>query len=80
MTYRGIAVEVTETISGCPQISETLFPPGTVLLQNIPSIVCVHTLDPQPNEVILDMCAAPGHKTSHIAALMKNKVIFIHFL
>ncbi|XP_045475660.1 tRNA (cytosine(72)-C(5))-methyltransferase NSUN6 [Harmonia axyridis] len=70
---RGIAVEVSETISGCPQISDDLFPPGTVLLQNLPSVICVHTLDPQPNEVILDMCAAPGHKTTHIAALMKNQ-------
>ncbi|XP_044754088.1 tRNA (cytosine(72)-C(5))-methyltransferase NSUN6 [Coccinella septempunctata] len=74
---RGVAVEVTETISGCPQISEDLFPPGKILLQNLPSIICVHTLDPQPNEVILDMCAAPGHKTSHIASLMTNQGILI---
>lgn len=28
--------------------------------QNLPSIVCSHVLDPQPWEIILDMCAAPG--------------------
>lgn len=29
-------------------------------------------LAPQPNERILDLCAAPGGKSSHIAACMKN--------
>jgi len=39
----------------------------------IPPIV----LDPKPGEVVLDMCASPGSKASQIAALMKNKGIFI---
>lgn len=30
-------------------------------------------LDPQPGERILDMCAAPGGKTTAIASLMKDK-------
>ena len=39
----------------------------------IPHIV----LDPQPGERILDMCAAPGSKTSQIAQYMQNKGILI---
>lgn len=40
------------------------------MLQNLPSIVCGHVLAPKPGETVLDMCAAPGNKTTHIAALM----------
>lgn len=32
----------------------------------------VMSLAPQENERVLDLCAAPGGKSSHIAALMKN--------
>lgn len=62
-----------ETISGCPpQLGVDTLPPGLALLQNLPSILCVHILGPEPNEVILDMCASPGNKTTHIAARMQN--------
>ncbi|KAJ9583814.1 hypothetical protein L9F63_021846, partial [Diploptera punctata] len=44
---------------------------------NLPSIVCCHVLNPQKNECILDMCAAPGNKTSHIATLMEDKGLIV---
>jgi len=39
------------------------------------SIIELHlyVLDPQEGERILDMCAAPGGKTTAIAILMKDK-------
>lgn len=43
-------------------------------MQNLPSVVVGHVLGPRPGERILDMCAAPGGKTTHIAALMANQV------
>ncbi|KAB0795030.1 hypothetical protein PPYR_11869 [Photinus pyralis] len=73
----GIAIEVTERISHCPSINESLFPVGSTLLQNIPSVICVHALKVRPELTILDMCAAPGNKTTHISTLMQHKGILV---
>lgn len=69
----GLAIEMIETISGLPQLNETDLPDGFVLLQNFPSIICSRIVDPQPDDIVLDMCAAPGNKTTHLSALMKNQ-------
>ncbi|VDM42697.1 unnamed protein product [Toxocara canis] len=45
---------------------------GHYMIQGLSSFLPVMALAPQPNELVLDMCAAPGGKTSHMAALMKN--------
>ncbi|XP_059478178.1 uncharacterized protein LOC132198262 [Neocloeon triangulifer] len=45
---------------------------GHYMLQGASSLLPVMALAPQENERILDMCAAPGGKASHIAAVMKN--------
>lgn len=45
---------------------------GHYILQAASSFLPVMALSPQPNERVLDMAAAPGGKTTHCAALMKN--------
>jgi len=45
---------------------------GHYILQGASSFCPVMALAPQEGEKILDMCSAPGAKTSYIAALMKN--------
>ena len=46
---------------------------GRIYLQELSSMVPVLLLDPQPGETVLDMAAAPGSKTTQIAALMQNR-------
>ncbi len=46
---------------------------GYFTLQNINSAMAAEVLSPQPNEKIIDVCAAPGGKTTHIAEKMQNR-------
>ncbi|KAH8590184.1 NOL1/NOP2/sun family-domain-containing protein [Bisporella sp. PMI_857] len=45
---------------------------GHYILQAASSFLPVMALAPQENERVLDMASAPGGKTTHMAALMKN--------
>lgn len=43
---------------------------GAVIAQSRAAMLVCHVLDPRPGESVLDLCAAPGGKSTHIAALM----------
>lgn len=46
---------------------------GLCYIQSLSSLLPVLVLDPQPGEEILDLCSAPGSKTSQIAGLMNDQ-------
>ncbi len=50
-----------------------LWSEGRIHLQNLSSLVPTRTLDPQPGERVLDLCAAPGGKTTHLMEVMKGE-------
>lgn len=43
---------------------------GAVMAQSRGSMMVSRTLDPRTGERVLDLCAAPGGKTTHVAALL----------
>ncbi len=43
---------------------------GLLMPQSRAAMAVARALDPQPGERVLDLCAAPGGKTTHLAALM----------
>jgi 16S rRNA (cytosine1407-C5)-methyltransferase len=50
---------------------------GEIYSQSLSSILPVKILDPQPGEKILDLCAAPGSKTTAIAEKLENSGVVV---
>jgi putative methyltransferase len=46
---------------------------GSLILQSKASCMTARALDPQPGWMIVDACAAPGNKTTHVAALVHEQ-------
>ena len=56
-----------------PIVSLQSFREGLFYIQDPSTLLAVDLLSPQPGQAILDLCAAPGGKTSLIAERMKNQ-------
>jgi 16S rRNA (cytosine967-C5)-methyltransferase len=49
------------------------FAEGVFAVQDHSSMLVASALDPKPGWNVLDLCAAPGGKTTHLAELMRNR-------
>jgi 16S rRNA (cytosine967-C5)-methyltransferase len=58
----------TGSIQNLPGFSE-----GWWTVQDSSAQLVSYLLDPQPSDVVIDACAAPGGKTTHIAELMRDE-------
>jgi len=63
-----IPEEIT-VLEGMPPARTKLFGAGELFVQDPASMLPAHLVEPQAGERVLDMCAAPGGKTTHLAQL-----------
>ncbi|WP_241570048.1 16S rRNA (cytosine(967)-C(5))-methyltransferase RsmB [Rosenbergiella collisarenosi] len=64
LSPQAVCLEKPAGVTSLPGFEE-----GWVTVQDLSAQRCSLYLDPQPGEVILDICAAPGGKTTHILEL-----------
>ncbi len=67
------------TISAADVRKSEAFQKGMFHVQDLSSQLCCAILDPQPEETVLDMCAAPGGKSFTIAERMENRGTVLSF-
>lgn len=60
-------------VKGTGLLGGRLYESGMFSVQDESSILAVNILDPQPDELVMDVCAAPGGKTLAIAEKMRNR-------
>ncbi|ELT99424.1 hypothetical protein CAPTEDRAFT_211590, partial [Capitella teleta] len=57
----------------------TYYKTGLIILQDKASCIPAFALQPPPGSHVVDCCAAPGNKTTHLAAIMQNQGRVIAF-
>lgn len=62
-------------VKGAAALLHTLARAGLIYLQDEGSQLVAHLLGAQPGERVLDVCAAPGSKTTHIDAMAPESMI-----
>jgi len=70
--HKGIGDDYRRDIGNLPEHSL-----GYIFIQEAASMIPPIVLNPKPGDKVLDMCAAPGSKTTQIAQYMQNKGVLV---
>lgn len=75
LSEKGTEAEVCGNAVVCGSLDvggDELYKRGMYTVQDRAAMAAVETLAPEPGDNVIDMCAAPGGKTTYMAELMKN--------
>lgn len=61
-------IQTDQSITQTPEYQK-----GQYVIQDKSSVLAVQAASPEPGQTVLDVCAAPGLKTSYMAQLMNNE-------
>jgi len=67
-----LLLKKSPAIGSLPSFQEGLF-----IMQDESSMIVSHVLGPQAGQTVLDLCAGPGGKSTHLAQLMDNKGLIV---
>ncbi|MFW9986286.1 MAG: PUA domain-containing protein [Candidatus Odinarchaeota archaeon] len=71
---QGLVVKITNPFYSLPSMADLIaYQDGLFYSQSLSAMLVAPILDPQRGETIIDFCAAPGGKSTHIAQLTKNQ-------
>lgn len=67
-----VCPEAVRIVKGSSVEKNPLFKEGLITVQDESAMLVAPALNPEQNEIVLDLCSAPGGKTTHISELMNN--------
>jgi 16S rRNA (cytosine967-C5)-methyltransferase len=67
-----VCPEAVRIVKGSSVEKNPLFRQGLITVQDESAMLVAPALNPEQNEIVMDLCSAPGGKTTHISELMNN--------